>query len=255
MSKKMTAHSATIDPEDVARFAEVSDQWWDETGPFAPIHRINPVRLGYIKSTIAKHFDSDDKSLQSLKGLNIIDIGCGGGLVCEPLSRLGANVTGIDADQNAVNVARAHAVKSELSNAPTYICTSSDEMVVKSKGKFDAVLALEIVEHVADVETFVQNVVDLCKPGGVIIFSTLNKTIKSMLMAKIGAEYILRWVPPGTHDWKQFLRPSTLSNVLRRAGAVPFEAKGLVFNPLKNAFAMSDSDLDVNYFIAARKDQ
>jgi 2-polyprenyl-6-hydroxyphenyl methylase/3-demethylubiquinone-9 3-methyltransferase len=251
----MTAQASTIDPEDIARFAAVSDQWWDESGPFAPIHRINPVRLGYIKSTIARHFGRDDKSLQSLKALKILDIGCGGGLVCEPLSRLGAIVTGIDADENAIHIARMHAAKAALTNAPTYICTHSEDMAAKAKGKFDAVLALEIVEHVADVETFVRNVTDLCKPGGVIIFSTLNKTIKSMLMAKIGAEYILRWVPAGTHDWKKFLRPSTLSNALRRAGAVPFETKGLVFNPLKNAFAMSDSDLDVNYFIAARKEE
>ena len=251
----MTTRSATIDPADVARFAEISDKWWDESGPFAPIHRINPARLGYIKSTLARHFDRDDKSLQSLKALKILDIGCGGGLVCEPLARLGAIVTGIDADQNAIDVARIHAAKAGLANAPVYTCNSSEEMTKKSKGQFDVVLALEIVEHVADVETFVQNVTDLCKPGGVIIFSTLNKTLKSMLMAKIAAEYILRWVPAGTHDWKKFMRPSSLSNALRRAGATPFEAKGLVFNPLKNNFAMSDHDLDVNYFIAARKDK
>ena len=250
----MNSRSATIDPEDVARFAQISANWWDESGPFAPIHRINPARLGYIKSVLARHFERDDKSLQSLKALKILDIGCGGGLVCEPLARLGALVTGIDADQNAIDVARMHAAKSGMANAPVYTCTNSEEMVEKSKGQFDVVLALEIVEHVADVPVFVQNVTDLCKPGGVIIFSTLNKTIKSMLMAKVAAEYILRWVPAGTHDWNKFMRPSTLSNALRQAGATPFDARGLVFNPLKNNFVMSDSDLDVNYFIAARKD-
>ncbi|MDB5492293.1 MAG: ubiG [Micavibrio sp.] len=251
----MTTGSATIDPEDIARFAGISDQWWDEAGPFAPIHRINPARLGYIKSTLAKHYERDDKSLQSLKALRILDIGCGGGLVCEPLARLGAIVTGIDADRNAIDVARLHAAKAGLPNAPVYTCTNSEDMAAKAKGQFDVVLALEIVEHVADVEVFVRNVADLCKPGGVIIFSTLNKTIKSMLMAKIAAEYILRWVPAGTHDWKKFIRPSTLSNALRRCGAEPFDVRGLVFNPLKNSFAMSDRDMDVNYFIAARKDK
>jgi 2-polyprenyl-6-hydroxyphenyl methylase/3-demethylubiquinone-9 3-methyltransferase len=242
------AHTATIDPADVARFSEISAHWWDEHGPFAPIHRINPARLGYIKSVLCDELDRDEKDLSALKGLKVLDVGCGGGLVCEPLARLGADVTGIDADANAVAVAASHAKRNGLNIQ--YKVSTAENMKQKS---FDVILALEIVEHVADVELFVKSCVDLCKPGGVVIFSTLNKTLKSMALAKIAAEYILRWIPTGTHDWNKFLRPSTLSDVLRRAGTEPFDAKGLIFNPLKNDFFISKSDLDVNYFIAARK--
>lgn len=250
----MKPHSTTIDPEEISRFSEVSENWWDEHGPFAPIHRINPVRMAYIKEVLCHHFDRDLRSLSALKGLKIIDIGCGGGLACEPLARLGANVTGIDADGNAIAAAQIHAEKTALNHSISYRCTTSDQMLPKAKNSFDVVLALEIVEHVSDVGAFVQSCADLCKPGGVVIFSTLNRTLKSMALAKIAAEYILRWVPAGTHDWRKFLRPSDLTNALQRAEVNPVEVKGLVFNPLKNAFSMSDTDLDVNYFIISTKD-
>ena len=244
----MNAKSTTVDPDEISHFAKDSAHWWDEHGPFAPIHRMNPTRIGYLKATICAHFDRNVKDLKALKGISILDAGCGGGVVCEPMARLGAHIMGIDADQVAINAAQEHAERSGLKIA--YVCGTTETL----KEQFDVVLALEIVEHVADVETFVQSCVDRCKPGGLIIFSTLNKTWKSMALAKIAAEYIVRWVPTGTHDWKKFLRPSTLAASLRRAGATPFEAMGLVFNPLKNEFLLSANDLDVNYFIASTKD-
>lgn len=243
----MAVKSSTVDPDEIRHFAKDSAKWWDEDGPFAPIHRINPVRLDYLKSIICTYYGRDVKSLSALKDLSLLDAGCGGGLVCEPMARMGADVMGIDADAVAINAAKAHAARSSL--AVNYICGDIDGL----KQKFDIVLALEIVEHVADVDKFVQDCVDCCRPGGLIVFSTLNKTLKSMALAKIAAEYILRWVPPGTHDWKKFIRPSGLAAALRRAGANPVDIKGLVFNPLKNEFTISDSDLDVNYFIAATK--
>ncbi|MGZ9096870.1 MAG: bifunctional 2-polyprenyl-6-hydroxyphenol methylase/3-demethylubiquinol 3-O-methyltransferase UbiG [Micavibrio sp.] len=245
----MAAKSSTIDPDEISHFAKDSAQWWDEQGPFAPIHRINPVRLDYLKGVICTHYGRDVKSLSALKGLTLLDAGCGGGLVCEPMARMGADVMGIDADAVAIDAAIAHAARSGLDIA--YTCGTTDEL----KQQFDIVLALEIVEHVADVDKFVQSCVDCCRPGGIIVFSTLNKTIKSMALAKIAAEYILRWVPAGTHDWKKFIRPSTLAASLRRAGATPMEIKGLVFNPMKGEFSISSNDLNVNYFIAATKDR
>lgn len=248
----MSTKSATIDPSDVARFSEISAQWWDEYGPFAPIHKINPVRLGYIKQVLCAHFGRDVAGLNALKGLDILDVGCGGGLACEPLSRLGANVTGIDADPNAIDAAQHHAEKAGVS--PTYRHATSEDLATE-KHRFDVVLALEIVEHVADVPLFIRTCADLCRPDGIVIVSTLNKTLKSMMMAKIAAEYILRWVPAGTHDWRKFLRPSALANVMRQNGLTPTEIRGLVFDPLRNDFTMSDRDLDVNYFIVARKEE
>lgn len=245
----MSAKSSTVDPDEISHFAKDSAHWWDEAGPFAPMHRINPVRLDYMKTLICRHYDRNPLDLAALRGLKILDAGCGGGLVCEPMARMGAEVTGIDADRNAINVAIDHAARAGLEI--TYICGTTENL----DKSYDVVLALEIVEHVADVDKFVQSCVDRCKPGGLIIFSTLNRTLKSMALAKIAAEYILRWVPPGTHDWKKFLRPSTLSAALRRAGATPFEARGLVFNPLKNDFSISAHDLDVNYFMTATRDK
>lgn len=248
----MKTARTTIDPDEISRFAKDAPRWWDESGPFAPLHRMNPARLGYIKTTLCNHYDRDDKSLKSLAGLKIIDIGCGGGLISEPLSRLGANVTGIDGDAVAISVARGHAAGNNLEI--TYLAVTTGDLLTDRKARFDVVLALEIVEHVSDIDVFVRDCVSLCKPGGVIIFSTLNKTLKSFALGKVAAEYLLRWVPAGTHDWKKFVRPSVLANTLRHAGAAPLEAKGLVFNPLQNAFTISDTDLDVNYFMIAVKE-
>lgn len=240
----------TVDTKEIENFARDSSHWWDESGPFKPLHRLNPVRLQYIKDKICAAYDRDTKSLKPYKGLSILDIGCGGGLVCEPMARLGADVTGIDADSNAIAVAKAHAAQGGL--GINYKGISTDDLL-KEKTKFDVVLALEIVEHVADVDGFVDHCVDICKPGGLIVFSTLNRTPKSFLLGKIAAEYILGWVPHGTHDWKKFLKPSELSRSIRAAGGDVQDLHGMVFDPIKGNFKLSADDLAVNYFVTVRK--
>lgn len=237
----------TVDAKEIGIFAKDSAHWWDVNGPFRPLHRLNPVRLTYIKSEICNQYGRDDKNLKPFKELSILDIGCGGGLVCEPMARLGGTVTGIDADANAIAVAKDHAAAGGLDIA--YKALATDDLI-KTKQKFDVVLALEIVEHVADVDKFVDHCVDLCKPGGIILFSTLNRTPKSFLLGKIAAEYILGWVPQGTHDWKKFLKPSELSRAIRNAGANVQGLQGMVFDPIKGGFKLSADDLSVNYFVS-----
>jgi len=267
----------TVSAREIENFSKDSARWWDENGPFAPLHRLNPVRLSYVKDQICGHYGLDVRGLKPYSGLSLLDIGCGGGLVCEPMARLGGTVTGIDADSNAIEAAKVHAKQSGLEIE--YRCASTDELLAgktphlnpppsqggrTSKpsplvrgegldGGFDAVLALEIVEHVADVDKFVGHCVDLCKPGGLIIFSTLNRTPKSFLLGKVAAEYILGWVPQGTHDWKKFLKPSELSRAVRQNGAEVTNTEGMVFDPLTRDFKRSARDLDVNYFLSCLK--
>lgn len=240
----------TVNQKEIAQFAKDSSHWWDEDGPFKPLHRLNPVRLSYIKEQICNARGLDRNNLKPFRGLSILDIGCGGGLVCEPMARLGADVTGLDADVNAIDVACTHAKQSGLEI--DYRATSTDVMV-QSKQNFDVVLALEIVEHVDDVDKFVGDCVDLCKTDGLVVFSTLNRTPKSFLLGKVAAEYILGWVPTGTHDWKKFLKPSELAKAIRSAGGEVISTEGMVFDPLKGEFKRSANDLSVNYFIAVRK--
>jgi 2-polyprenyl-6-hydroxyphenyl methylase/3-demethylubiquinone-9 3-methyltransferase len=249
----LKSSSRTIDPDEISRFSREAPQWWNETGPFAPLHRMNPARVNYIKSIICRHSGRDVKDMHALDGLKILDAGCGGGLICEPLARLGGNVTGIDGDAVAIDVARDHSARAGLEIS--YINTTTDNLLETARDGFDVVLALEIVEHVADVDGFVDDCVNLCRPGGLVIFSTLNRTLKSMALGKIAAEYILRWVPAGTHDWRKFVKPSRLASALRAAGAHPDEIKGLVFNPLRGEFSISSHDLDVNYFIVSTRGQ
>ncbi len=240
----------TVNQKEIAQFTKDSSQWWNEDGPFKPLHRLNPVRLSYIKQQICDTLKLDRQSLKPFKGLSILDIGCGGGLISEPMARLGADVTGIDADQNAVSVAMEHAQVSGLAIA--YKATSTDELV-KSKKQYDVVLALEIVEHVDDVDKFVHDCVDLCKSTGIIVFSTLNRTPKSFLLGKVAAEYILSWVPAGTHNWKKFIKPSELAKASRASGGEIISTEGMVFDPVRGEFKRSANDLAVNYFIAVRK--
>ncbi len=240
----------TVDAKEIENFAKDSSRWWDEDGPFRPLHRLNPVRLQYIKDRICEAHDLDVTSLKPYRGLSILDIGCGGGLVCEPMARLGANVTGIDADANAISISAAHAKQSGLT--VDYKAVSSEELL-KSKARFDVVLALEIVEHVSDVDAFVQNCADLCKPGGIVIFSTLNRTAKSFVLGKLAAEYVLGWVPKGTHDWKKFLKPSELARAGRSAGLHSYDTEGMVFDAAAGNFKRSPRDIDVNYFMAFSK--
>lgn len=244
----------TVDTKEIAHFASSSSQWWDEDGPFAPLHRLNPARLGYFKDMICGHFGRDLTTLKPYTGLKILDIGCGGGLVCEPMVRLGADVTGIDADANAIAVATDHGARGGLTIQ--YRNASTDDLIAlppKKRPAFDVVLALEIVEHVADVDKFVEDCVDLCAPGGIIIFSTLNRTAKSFVLGKIAAEYILGWVPKGTHDWKKFVKPSELARAVRKTGAKIASIEGLAFDPLTREFKRDAADPGVNYFLTAQK--
>ena len=223
----------TVDAQEIQNFSKDSSHWWDENGPFKPLHRLNPVRLGYIKEQICTHLDRDLNSLKAYNELDIIDIGCGGGLVCEPMARLGGTVTGLDADENAIEIAKEHSKAHGLEI--DYQAITSDELATKGK-KFDVVLALEIIEHVADTQAFVKSITDLCKPGGLIVMSTLNRTAKSYALGIIAAEYVLGWVPRGTHNWKKFIKPAELNRMLSNQGATPHDICGLAFNPLKNEF-------------------
>ncbi|MEM9468696.1 MAG: bifunctional 2-polyprenyl-6-hydroxyphenol methylase/3-demethylubiquinol 3-O-methyltransferase UbiG [Pseudomonadota bacterium] len=240
----------TVDAQEIQNFSKDSAHWWDIDGPFKPLHRLNPVRLGYIKQQTCDHFDRDLKALNSYDGLKILDIGCGGGLVCEPMARLGAQVTGIDADENAIAVAQEHAKQAGLTI--DYRAKASDELV-KNKEQYDMVLALEIIEHVSSPTAFVRDVAALCKPGGLTIFSTLNRTPKSYALGIVAAEYLLRWVPRGTHNWKKFIKPAELSRLARYEALKPKDICGLVFNPLKNEFELKPHDTRVNYFISIEK--
>lgn len=240
-----------VDPSEIEHFAKDSSQWWDEEGPFAPLHRMNPKRMEFIRDAIAEHFALDPQKSKPLAKLKILDIGCGGGLICEPLARLGAKVTGIDADENAIAVAQEHAVAQGLEIG--YECTTSENIPARCQKSFDVVLALEIIEHVPDIGRFIASAAVLCKPGGLLVFSTLNRTAKSMALGIIAAEYILRWVPAGTHNWKKFVKPSELVRHFDRENLKSKHIKGLIYNPLKRSFEISDNDMDVNYFITAEK--
>jgi len=240
----------SVDQKEINNFQKDSAHWWDINGPFKPLHRLNPVRLDYFKSQICTHYDRDIEAFDSYKGLSILDVGCGGGLVCEPLARLGAGVTGLDADQNAIEVAKHHADESGLTI--DYKSMSAEELA-ETGVQFDVVLALEIIEHVSDSAAFVETIIKLCKPNGLIIFSTLNRNPKSFALGIVAAEYILGWVPKGTHNWKKFVTPSELSKWIRQNGAKPTDLCGLAFNPIKNEFHLAPKDLDVNYFLTSTK--
>ncbi len=239
-------HGSTIDPAEVERFSRIADEWWNPRGEFAPLHRLNPVRLGYIRDRASTHWRRDALSEAPLRGLSLLDIGCGGGLICEPMARLGAQVTGIDAAERNVATATAHAGGQalEIDYRPT-----TAESLAGSGVQFDIVLALEIVEHVADADLFLQSCGRLVKPGGLLFLSTLNRTAKAWALAVAGAEYVLRWLPRGTHDWRKFLKPS---EVVRGIGAGGIEAReivGVVYNPLGRAWSLNKRDLDVNYML------
>jgi 2-polyprenyl-6-hydroxyphenyl methylase/3-demethylubiquinone-9 3-methyltransferase len=249
MAQAPQPQTPTLDREEVARFARLSGQWWDERGPFRQLHRINPVRLTYIRDQLCRRFGRDAKGPASLAGLSVLDIGCGGGLVCEPLARLGASVTGIDPAAENIAAAKAHASAGGLDI--TYTGTTVEELASRGQS-YDAVLLLEVVEHVPDVPAFIKSVAPLTKPGGVMILSTLNRTLKSFALAIVGAEYILRWLPVGTHQWQRFVTPSELASALSAAGLAMAGTEGLIYDPFSDEWRLG-TDTDVNYFATATR--
>ena len=242
-------NKSTASAEEIARFTAMADAWWDPNGKFKPLHQINPLRVGYIRDLICQHHNRDPKGAKPLDGMNMLDIGCGGGLLCEPMRRLGATVTGIDAGAGNITIASLHAEQSDLD---INYCHQLPENLVKTEGAFDIVLNMEVVEHVADVDAFLQASASLVKPGGLMVLSTINRTLKAFALAKIGAEYILRWLPIGTHEWRKFVKPSELVRGLGPYGMDITDLTGMVYNPLKDTWSLSE-DLSVNYLVSAIK--
>ena len=240
------ASSSSVDPAEVARFSRLSETWWDPNGKMKPLHRINPLRLAYIRDAACRKFDRNPKSLNCLSGLRILDIGCGAGLLCEPLARLGAQVVGIDPSETNISVAKLHAERGHLSI--DYRCTTVEEIDLRER--FDIVLAMEVVEHVTDVGAFLLRCSAAMKPSGLMTVSTLNRTWKSFALAIVGAEYVLRWLPRGTHQWDKFVTPAELTHHLERNKLAVSEQAGVVFNPLADRWSLS-SDMDVNYMVIA----
>ncbi len=237
--------SASIDPAEVAKFSAMAAEWWDPAGKFAPLHKFNPVRLQFIRETAAKHFGRT--GLRPFDGLTLLDIGCGGGLLAEPMTRLGFAVTGADASEKNVKTAMTHAAASGL--GIDYRVTTA-ESLAEAGLAFDVVLNMEVVEHVADLPGYLNACGRLVKPGGLMFVATLNKTLKSLALAKIGVEYVLRWLPPGTHDWNRFVEPDRLIGLLKDAGLSVKQTQGVSFNPISWSWSLS-GDTDVNYMVVA----
>ena len=241
--------SPTLDHEEVARFARLGGQWWDPNGPFKPLHRINPTRLTYIRDQICARFRRDPKQGKSLEGLSVLDIGCGGGLVCEPLARLGATMTGIDPGAENIAAAKAHAEAAGLSI--DYRVATAEDLAARGAG-YDAVLLLEVVEHVPDVPAFLTMIAPIVKPEGLVILSTLNRTFKAYALAIVGAEFILRWLPIGTHQWDRFVTPEELRAALAGAGLTLTDTTGMIYDPFADEWRLG-RDTDVNYFATATR--
>ncbi|MDQ8732059.1 bifunctional 2-polyprenyl-6-hydroxyphenol methylase/3-demethylubiquinol 3-O-methyltransferase UbiG [Bradyrhizobium sp. LHD-71] len=237
---------STVDPAEVARFSKLSDEWWDPNGKMAPLHKINPLRIGWIRDAACRKFNRNPRSLASLEGLRILDIGCGAGLLSEPLARLGAQVIGIDPSESNIAAAKMHAARSSL--LIDYRATSVEEM--GNLERFDLVLAMEVVEHVTDVGLFLERCAALMKPSGMMVVSTLNRTVKSFALAIVGAEYVLRWLPRGTHQWSRFITPAELAQHLHKSRLEVTEQTGVVYTPFADRWSLS-SDMDVNYMVTA----
>jgi 2-polyprenyl-6-hydroxyphenyl methylase/3-demethylubiquinone-9 3-methyltransferase len=244
-----SAAPASIDPAEVAKFSALAAQWWDPEGKFAPLHKFNPVRLAFIRAEAAAHFGRDSRALRPFEGLSLLDIGCGGGLLSEPMARLGFAVTGADASDKNIGTAKAHAIQSGLDI--DYRATAAETLLAQGLS-FDLVLNMEVVEHVADVPAYLAACAALVKPGGLTFVATLNKTLKSLALAKIGAEYVLNWLPRGTHDWNRFMPPQALKNALEDSGLTILKTQGVSFDPLAWDWRLS-SDVDVNYMIVGKR--
>lgn len=242
------APGSTVDPTEVAKFSKLSQEWWDPKGKMAPLHQINPLRLAYIRDAACRKFSRNVKSLSCLSDLRILDIGCGAGLLCEPLSRLGAQVIGVDPSPSNIAAAKLHADRGHLSI--DYRCTTVEEIDVRER--FDVVLAMEVVEHVVDVGLFLKRCATMLKPGGLMVVSTINRNWKSFALAIVGAEYVLRWLPRGTHQWDKFVTPDELAKHLLDSRLVVTEETGVVYSPFADKWSLS-TDLDVNYMVIAEE--
>ena len=249
-ARQESAQGASIDPEEVARFSAIAAEWWNPKGKFAPLHRFNPTRLGFIRETALARFGRDAAAKRPLEGLTLLDIGCGGGLLSEPMTRLGFQVTGVDASARNIGTAQAHAAEQGLEI--DYRCATA-ESLVETGERFDVVLNMEVVEHVAEPGPYLRDTARLTAPGGVMVVATLNRTLKSLALAKIGAEYVLRWLPPGMHDWRKFLTPEEVRAFLSPEPGLTVRGPfGVVFEPLRGAFRLS-SDAGVNYMMLAER--
>src|ERR1700733_14703632 len=231
----MPRHAASIAAEEIDRFSQHAEDWWNPDGAFRPLHRLNPVRLEYVRDRACAHFERMPKSRQPLKGLKILDVGCGGGLLAEPLARLGDDVTGIDASETTITAARKHAKTMGLDI--DYRIAGAEDLAAK-KMRYDLITALEVIQHVADTDSFLAALARLLKPGGLLVMSTLNRTPKSFLLGIVAAEYVLGWIPRGTHEWTKVIRPSELVRQLSQNGLEAFGLTGLIFNPLRGEFEL-----------------
>lgn len=239
----------SVDDAEIARFSALAETWWNSAGPMWPLHRLNPVRLGVIRDRFAAQTGRDPLAPRPLDGLRLLDVGCGGGLVCEPMRRLGADVVGIDASEPAIQAARLHAEDAGLT---VDYREATAEALADAGERFDGVLALEIVEHVADLDLFISACTTLIRPGGGFIGATLNRTAQSYAFAILGAEYVMRWLPRGTHDWSKFVRPSEFVDALRRHGVAADELTGVRYRPVAGVWELSD-DLSINYMLAGHR--
>ena len=238
---------SSVNKKEIEKFSKMADEWWDPSGKFKPLHKFNPIRIQYIKENIIGNFKLKNKK-KPLDKINILDIGCGGGLLSEPMTRLGANVTGIDASSKNINIAKHHAKKNNLKI--NYICSSPEKLKIKKK--FDVILNMEIVEHVDDINFFINSCSKLLKKNGLMFVATLNKTLKSYMFAIIGAEYVLRWLPIGTHDWEKFVKPVDLKNILHKNNLKLEKLDGMNFNIIKDEWSVS-SDTSINYITKSIK--
>ena len=243
-----TGGGSTVDPAEIAKFSKLSEEWWNPHGKMAPLHKINPLRLAYIRDAAARKFERNVKSLNCLSGLRVLDIGCGAGLLCEPLARLGAQMIGVDPSASNIAAAKLHAGRGHL--AIDYRNTTIEEM--DARERFDIVLAMEVVEHVTDIGVFLSRCAAMLKPGGMMVASTLNRNWKSFALAIVGAEYVLRWLPRGTHQWSKFVTPDELTRHLLDNRLVVTEQSGVVYNPFADKWGLS-ADMDVNYMVVAEQ--
>jgi 2-polyprenyl-6-hydroxyphenyl methylase / 3-demethylubiquinone-9 3-methyltransferase len=248
-AKSPEIRSASVDTAEVARFSALAAEWWNPRGKMAPLHKFNPVRLGYIRDRTCAQFDRDAKRLDCLKGLRVLDIGCGGGILSEPLARLGADVIGADPSRTNIEAAKAHAAASRV--RVDYRATTA-EALADAGERFDIVLAMEVVEHVTDVTLFVARCAEMVKPGGLMVTATINRTLKSFALAIVGAEYVLRWLPRGTHQWEKFVTPNELAAALDDAGLEIVDERGVVYDLLADRWLLA-TDMDVNYMLAAER--